>query len=526
MSLWTRRKGAFRRRRDVAAMRPARRAAHRLGLRRGDAGFGIVEAVVSVAILALIITPITRLVITTDQAANNMHLRAEAADIATQALETAQYQTANGLNPTAGITSSTQYSGGDPFTVSIDWELAAGTAASTFCSGTAGTLSSRIWTVKAMVNWGRAPGQHGSVTLTTLVSPALADLADNNAAAIAVPIYNADDATLETGVSINVSVLGSCSPLSVCTGQTIPGNETTSGTANSGSTGCAVFTNLYAGTGWTYTVTVTPPSPYVDPSELSAAATASGLPIRIGVGVQANTVTVVANPNIILAPGSSQTVKFQTYNFGGGSTSSVVPAPYLPISVESSTLLCSTVAPNTCVLGNGTSTGAFNTSSASAQPALLFPGPTVTGASPNYSAWAGDQADSIPTFSVNGSAAYGTDTPTVFQSQPNGSGTLTLPVYPLSLTLTIPSGTVSAMTAADAGGGDTFALNPTSGTLSNGGTSATGLPIGQFHIQGTWSAGVFPTLYVWILPSGVCSSTTEMTAPCTTPTTSAIAVTV
>ena len=200
------------------------------------------------ALLALIIAPITRLVVTTEGASNNMHLRAEAADLATQALETAQYQTANGVSPTAGVTSSTQYSGGDPFTVKLDWELAVGTGASSVCIASPGQPSSRIWTVKATVSWGRAGGQKGSVALTTLVSPALADLADTNAAEIAVPIYNADDSTLETTVPISISVVGSCSPSSVCTGETVPGNEKTTESANTGSTGCAVFTNLFAGT--------------------------------------------------------------------------------------------------------------------------------------------------------------------------------------------------------------------------------------------------------------------------------------
>ena len=48
------------------------------------------------------------------------------------------------------------------------------------------------------MSWGHNGGQQGHVVATTLVSPALADLADNNAAEIAVPVYNSDDATLET----------------------------------------------------------------------------------------------------------------------------------------------------------------------------------------------------------------------------------------------------------------------------------------------------------------------------------------
>jgi hypothetical protein len=533
MSLCARGKAAFRRRLDAAGLRPVDRATRQWSGRRADAGFGIVEAVVSVALLAIIIAPITHLVVTTESASNNMHLRAEAGDLATQALETAQYQTANGVNPTAGLTTSTQYSGNDPFTVSLDWELAAGTGTSNVCIASPGQPSSRIWTVTATVSWGKVGGQKGSVALTTLVSPALADLADTNAAEIAVPIYNSDDSTLETTVPISISVVGSCTG-SQCSGETVPGNEHTTESGNTGSTGCAVFSNLFAGAGWTYSVTATPPSPYVDPSELSAAPTAPGLPVRTAVSVQSNTVTVVANPNIILAPGALMTVEFATENFVSGSSDpGVLPAPYLPISVESSTLLCTTIAPNTCVVGNGTAAGGF--SYASPQVALLYPGPTVTGSVPNYSAWAGDQADSIPTYTdPNGDAIYSPDLPTTFQAVANGAGTLTLPVYPLSLKLTVlgAAGTVTSMTVEDAGGGGTFNLNPTSGsTYANNATSATGLPLGQYEIFAADTGGnttVSPN-YVWILPSGVCTATGIMTggppSSCT-PSTSAIPVTV
>jgi hypothetical protein len=172
-------------------------------------------------------------------------------------------------------------------------------------------------------------------------------------------------------------------------------------------------------------------------------------------------------------------------------------------------------------MGNGTATGGF--SYATPQLALLYPGPTVTGTTPNYSIWAGDQSDSIPTYQdANGDAVYPSDLPTTFQSLPSGSGTLSVPVYPLVLTVTLGSGhgTVSGLTAADAGGGDTFALNGTSGTVS------TGLPLGQFQIAATGTGNVSVSLYVWVFPTGVCTSSSVITTlPCTT-TTSAIPVTV
>jgi hypothetical protein len=573
---------------------------------RGDAGFGIIEAVISVALLALIVVPVTRIVVTAEGASNGLHLRVEASNLATQALETAQYQTANGVSPTPGSTTTTELSGTDSFQVTVDWELAAGatSASSSICLEPPGQLSSRIWTVKVTVSWGNTSqeGQKGSVVATTLVSPAMADLADNNAAEIAVPVYTAaDSATLETAQAIGVSVKGSCAG-SQCATETVPSNEVTSESGNTGSSGCAVFTDLFAGAGWTYNITVTPPSPYVDPNELFYNSPANGLQFWSNVNVQANTVTVASDPDLILAPGATMYVKFNTVNFGTTvpptSDTGVNPAPYLPISVNSD-LLCSSPLAATCVLGNLTGSGVASYSFSGSQSALLYPGPTVTDVSiasvttvknstsvtvasggfpgvvagwgvsssssslpndiasgtyvvsisgntltlsaaataagtvtltflpPNYTAWAGDQADSSPT---NGD--YGAADATSFQDLGTTSnGTLTLPVYPLTLSLTVKSdaGTVSALTATDSGGGDTMTLNGTSGT------SATGLPLGQFEIEASGSGsndtvssgGSYP-VYVWMLPTGVCEQAgSPITNPTTcTPSTSPISVTV
>jgi Tfp pilus assembly protein PilX len=549
--------------------------------RRDDAGFGLIEVVISMALLALIVVPITHLVITTEGSSNALHLRAEASDLATQALETAEYQTANGVNPTAGITTSTQHSGQDPFSVSVDWELAAGTGtSSSVCIAPPGQLSSRIWTVKATVSWGNSGGQKGHVVATTLVSPSLADLADTNAAEIAVPVFSADDSTLEITQPISITVVGSCAG-SQCSGETVPSNENTTETANTGSSGCAVFPDLFAGAGWTYNISASPGAGYVDPNELFYNA-ASGVLIWSNVSVQANQVTVVSNPHLILALGATMTVNFQTVPFavtgvstatgspsvtvvsggfpgvaarmgvsGSGIASGttvmsiagntltlsanatatasgtvtltfsgsagVAPASYLPISVQSSTLLCSTLGAETCVLGNGTAPEGFSSTSP-LQTALLYPGPATN---PNYSAWAGDQADSEP-------SAYGA-VATSLQALSGTTGTLQLPVY--SVKLTVTSGSVTSFTASDYGGGDTLALNGISGTF------ATGLPLGQFQIQaangntnepvtlqGSSSSG----LYVWVTPTGVCASQTPLTSPCvqSSMTTSAISVSV
>ncbi len=97
--------------------------------------------------------------------------------------------------------------------------------------------------------------------------------------------------------------------------------------------------------------------------------------------------------------------------------------------------------------------------------------------------------------------------------------TVTLPVYPLTLTVTVKSdaGTLNSLTATDAGGGDTLTLN---GVKS--GTSATGIPLGQFELGAaatgsnhTVSSGGNSPVYVWMLTNGYCESSSAMSQPCT-----------
>ncbi len=255
---------------------------------------------------------------------------------------------------------------------------------------------------------------------------------------------------------------------------------------------------------------------------IAAGTNVSGTGITPGTTVSSvagNTLTLSANATAT-ATGTA------TLTFSAPFASTVNPAPVLPISVQSSTLLCSSIAPETCVLGNLSGTGTASFSSTTAQTALLYPGPLVTDPQvagvtttsgnasvtvasggfpavavgmgvtgtgvpsnatvlaisgntvtlsanatvsstttltflpPNYSAWAGDQADSAPSYNSD----YGADVATSFQDVgPSSNGTLTLPVYPLTLNVTSATrrGTVSGLTAADAGGGDTLALNLT-----------------------------------------------------------------
>ncbi|MGO8724222.1 MAG: prepilin-type N-terminal cleavage/methylation domain-containing protein [Acidimicrobiales bacterium] len=537
---------------------------HGLRIRCGDKGFGLIEMVIALALLAIIIVPIVRIIAETQTGSDALHLRAEAADLATQALETAQYETSNGVNPTSGVTTSTQRSGNNSFSVALDYELVAGTSTdSSICAAPPGQLSSQIWPVKAKVSWGPGP-QRGTVVETTLISPAEVDLADTNAAEIAVPVYNADDSTYETTTPITITVNGSAPS------GTVPSNETYNESENTGSTGCAVFPNLYAGGGETYTITVSPPLGWVDPNELfynSPTSAQFGKPIT----VQPNQVTPVTNPNLILAPAATMTVNFQTVSFTPVTVPSVItvstiksvthsggfpgvspgmiisgtgiasgatvtsisgntlvmslaatasgtvtlsfsgstlpaPAPYLPITVDSSNMQCDVPENNQCVLGNLTSTGTAFFSSTSPQSALLFATATAT----TYSAWTGDQVDSDP----------GVGNETSFQATSGTPVTITLPVYPLQITVT--SGAATGFTATDV---DTMTVPGTSNTY------AAGLPLGQFQLGATnlsTTKTVSPAA-VWITAAGVCqySSLSAIPAtPCSSPSTTGISVSV
>jgi hypothetical protein len=150
---------------------------------------------------------------------------------------------------------------------------------------------------------------------------------------------------------------------------------------------------------------------------------------------------------------------------------------------------------------------------------------TLTFLPPNYSAWAGDAADSTPNNGDYGSSIG----PTTFQALPNTPVTVTLPLYPLNLSVTDnpAAGVVSLLQVVDSGGGDTMTLNGTSGSVR------TGLPLGQYEIEATDAGnssvfiGTNDPVYVWILPNGVCPTTgTPLTSPCPTPISTAIAVTV
>lgn len=516
--------------RAVAARRAIAARSRRDG--PGDEGFSLVEILVALLVLALVVLPLTLVLITTHSSANTLHRRAEAADLATQALETAQYQAAAGAPLATGVTTTTKSSGSDQFQVALDLAILPQSGVGTLCTAPPGATSTQVWQATATVSWGASPSGGDSVVEKALISPSQADLANVNAGEIAVPVYTtvassmstttttgpgspaALPTTLETATPISVTVTGTCS-LSSCAPPSGTPLPVTTETENTGTTGCAVFPNLWAATGWLYTVTVSGNAGWVDPNERSDASTATGVPTLAAMAISPDTVTQPTG-QIVLDEGEAVTVKFSdTVN------SSAAPAPFLPVTFVSPDACGSA---GLCVLGNATT--AFATGTGSAQSALLFPFPS---AGANYTAYAGGTADADPS-----AAYYGTSGKvTTLTVSPSGTGTLTLPVYPLNLKLTVRSdaGSVTQLVAKDSGG-NSITLNYASGT----GVSLTSLPLGEYELGATvtgsnpnvtYSGG---TAYMWVTPTGVCPSTSPISpgtsSVCTTPSTSQLAVTV
>jgi len=559
MSFSARGEWACRRHRDAAGLRPSQGVTrHGDWIRRCEAGFGLVEMVIALAVLVIITLPIVHIILETETASDAVHLRAEAADLATQALETVQYQTQNGINPTAGITTSAQISGNNPFTVAVDSELVAGTGAdSSICIDPPGQLSSQIWTVKATVTWGTGY-QKATLTESTLVSPSEADLADTNAAEIAVPVYNADELTYETATAINITVTGTCLTGAGTCG-TVPSNEETIESENTGSTGCAVFPDLFAGAGEEYKITVSPPLGWVDPNELfynEPASTQFGLPVP----VHPNQVTVADNPQLVLALGATMGVNFQTVSFTtpvnvhnvsttSGSTSvtvasgsfagvtasspgmlvsgpGILPGTTVASYTSGSQTLTLSAAADATATGSGTVTLTFTaTSSVAAAPDLpitvysnlLCNVPetdacvlgNLTGSGTSYFSSTTSQTALLfpgPAVTSTTTANYSAWSGDQVDSEPgqySPAGYQTsfqaLSGTPVTLTatagiVTLPVYPLTLKVTSGTATGFTATDVDTMALNGHSGTFATGLPLGQFEIEATGTGGVNETV--------------------------------
>ncbi|HUZ22063.1 MAG TPA: hypothetical protein VMU75_16005 [Acidimicrobiales bacterium] len=473
----------------------------------------MVEAVVALFLLALVMVPVTRLAITTTGVSNSMHLRLEAADLASQKLAYVAYNAEQGQQWSQGVTSDTESSGTDRFNVSVDVEPV---NASVLCHS--GGVP-QAWSAQATVSWGGgsatsqvAAGNY--IEQSTIIPAPQSQGTGSGNGEIAIPVYQ-PSGPLETAQPVSITVTGACTGSS-CPAQPYPsGPPYATETVSTGTSGCAVFTGLYADSGWTYTASVTNSNGYVDPSERSTTGTGASAPaLATTLTATAGTISTPAGgAGFTLAPAATVQVQFQMTNFTGvtGSPSSA-SAAVLPVTVNSNSpgLSCPTLG---CTLGDGISS--FN----GQQSAQLFPVSAASGN--NYLGWAGGSWG-FPSPTVYGSTAG----PTYFNS---ASGVVQLPVYPLTFKVTLKPGVTSVdFTATPVGTTTPLALNPASGTSTA--TMTTGLPLGQYQITAT--PPLASSEYVWITPAGVCSATSaagtasssSASQPCASPSTTAIGV--
>lgn len=462
---------------------------------RTDQGFGLVETVVAFTLLAIVVVPVTRIIIGTSTASNGYHLRVEASDLATQALAQVAYEASTGNQWAQGSVTSTQQAGSDTFNVAVDVEPV---NATTICSAGG---SPQAWSAQATVTWGGASaGQDqaagNDVVQSTLIPPPQSEASDSSAAEIAIPVYVATSpTTLETAAPVTITVTGSCSG-SCGSSPPAGSNLATSESQSTGTSGCAVFTGLYAGSGWSYSAQITASDGYVNQQEQSSDAGATQAVLASTIAVSPG-VVAVPSAGFYLAPGTLVSVNFAAKSFAGV-VSAASPATYLPVTVEPASGPCAVG----CTLGNTLNNGntqAFSTG----QQMGLYPVPVASGA--NYLVWAGGVSSS-PLLAANG--ANGTATPLATASQ----NTVTLPVYPLALTVTKSTSLgAAALSAAAVGSTQPISLNVVVvGANPTSGVSTTALPLGQYQVTSTSSMAA--SLYVWITTAGVCNSTHAMTS--------------
>jgi type II secretory pathway pseudopilin PulG len=498
MSLFAREKGTFRRHRDAAGPRPWSWLS-RLGYKRDDdSGFSIIESVAAIAVLAIVLVPTIRLVLVGQQASDEQRLQGEAATVATQAIQELQDQVQQGIMPN-GSTQSTVKAGNDPFTVRVTFTPTSHGTSTTYCTTAAGGAPG-TWIATATVTW---PGMNGSAPFvdTTELAPGVAGALDGAAGTIAVPILDAVAGVPLSNAAIPVTVTltgtwtqgpGTANSQPAVPNGQIAGNPTPD-TVDTTS-GCAVFLGVDADPGWTYKISIS-----------SAANTAGG---AAGAELINSSEESYDNPAPIpsIGPYSAQigeptlTSGFQVDPAFASIVSFSLPgvlatSSAVPITVDNSGLGGSDTYVFTNVPRGGTM--------------YLFPYAST------YTVWAGDQTTSNPAAICGASSCYpGAAAAASVAATEEGSSTVTIPLYSLALQQS-GGATATALTATDV-------LSP--GTVYNLtapllGASGTGLPLGQYLINSV------PAKYIWLTPTGMCASSSQLATPCGSPSNTPVGVT-
>jgi hypothetical protein len=469
-----------------------------------DSGFSLVEAVVSIAVLTIVLVPTIRLVIFGQQTTNASRIQGEAAAVATQSLENLEAELQQGILPIQN-SKTTVMAGPDRLTVIVKFSITSSGTSTTICSTASGGAAPGTWIATATVYWGPEvshtwPLMDGvqPVQETTELAPGLAGALAKSAGEIAVPILNADG-TPYTSSPVEVDLSVTPSSTTAPSGQIVSGTQVTQ-------TGCAVFLNVDPASGLTYTVSInnsansifgTGGAEIINASEQSYDNYQSPITSDSGLAVQVGEPTLA--PPFYVGQAASVTDMFQTYS----STTpynvlvpSVPPAGTIPVTVEDPPFI---TAPG----------HVFPQLSAGIM--YLYPFSSA------YSAWAGDMAYSNPGANNCGpspSTGYcytttPTPTATTINAVSSAAPTAYLHVYDLALTLstTLPTGDQLTATDAEAGSpGTVYDLNAPSGTAD-----ATGLPLGEYVLGDT--QGKATAKYVWVTNDGVYYASSGMNAP-------------
>jgi len=124
------------------------------------------------------------------------------------------------------------------------------------CTAPPGATSSQIYTVSVSAHWGSPGGASGNAIVEkTLIAPSQASIANSQTGELAIPVYSYGTGTanaLETSMPINIAVTGACTGTACSTDHAPAAPAVNAESENTGSTGCAVFSDLYTGTGWAY----------------------------------------------------------------------------------------------------------------------------------------------------------------------------------------------------------------------------------------------------------------------------------
>lgn len=478
------------------------RAVRRRLQERNDAGMSLIELIVAVIVIGIVMLSGSIGIDYALSSSNAQRIRVEATSLAVTNMERDE-QLAGTLG--IGTTTKTMVINSTTFSVATTVSVLDqnGSQLTTVCTTSGASDSQQIFQVSVNVTW---PHMNGTppILQSTEVAPGQANALDLSNGEIAVPVVGVTSQPLTTPLNFTVTPqyigTGSAPAYPTPTGETNP-----SGTVfNTGTQGCGVVTGLSTSPQWNYVVTLVSNSNWVSSNELSdsnvnGSATEDPTQTLSALAGQVSRV----NPAFQMAQGVSTTFTFQpvTYACAGGnpapscySATGPAPASPMPLTVANSSLT------------NGQYT--FDTPSSTE---LLYP-------YSSYDLWSGDMAQSNPgaTNVGLGTPLYpGTTSetpgPVVLTLTGSSTATAKIPTYGLSIQITSACAGASLVATEQSGQDIAYTLNPPAG-----GISASGMPLGQFHLSISGSACSLTSakgLYLWITPQGIYQSAATQTNP-------------